>query len=95
MTEDWKPLDPAEAPAVPDPGDWFHALPSTLRIDLVMACVPTPPEGWSAADLADLAGCSETAIYLRPKKALRAMRIALARHGITDTNPQSAIRNPQ
>lgn len=80
--EDWSPLDPAEAHAVEDPGAWFRALPTSLRIDLVLAAAPTPPGGWSVAELAELAGCTRAAIYARQSAAVRALRAACSSRGL-------------
>jgi hypothetical protein len=77
--EDWSPLDPAEAHAVEDPGAWFRALPTSLRIDLVLAAAPTPPGGWSVAELA---GCTRAAIYARQSAAVRALRAACSSRGL-------------
>lgn len=88
--EDWRPLDPAQADTVPEPGDWFAALPPTLRIDLVLAAAPTPPGGWSVAELAELAGCSQAAIHARQAAALRSLRAACAARSL---NP-ALLRRP-
>lgn len=77
--DDWKPLPAEQADAVPDPDEaWFLALPTTVRIDLVLGVLSarriTPDGGWSLTELAELCGCSDTAILLRERAALRVLR---------------------
>jgi hypothetical protein len=83
MPENWTPLDPQTADSVAEPGEWFRGMPVSSRIDLVMKVVPTPPGGWSVADLADLAGCTKAAILHRQRTALRRLRETCLSRGIT------------